>query len=98
MLQRLNKIFLTATAMAIFVIMSVVSAAAQNNYVIRSGDTLQIEVLEDSNLNRTTLVLPDGSISFPMAGTVQAKGKSVDQLRQSLSSSLASNFATAPSA
>ncbi|WP_299356652.1 polysaccharide biosynthesis/export family protein [uncultured Shimia sp.] len=96
MLLRLNKIFLTATVMAVFLIMSVVSATAQNNYVIRSGDTLQVEVLEDSSLNRSTLVLPDGSISFPMAGTVQAQGKSVDQLRQSLSTALASNFAAAP--
>jgi polysaccharide export outer membrane protein len=70
--------------------------AAQDNYVIKPGDTLQIEVLEDSSLNRTTLVLPDGTISFPMAGTVRTKGRSVEQLRQSLASALAPNFASAP--
>ena len=72
------------------------TASAQDNYVIRSGDTLQIEVLEDSNLNRNVLVLPDGSINFPMAGTVAAEGRSVEQVRQSLSSVLASSFASAP--
>jgi len=71
-------------------------AMAQDNYVIRPGDTLQIEVLEDSSLNRTTLVLPDGTISFPMAGTVATKGRSVEQLRQSLASALAPNFASTP--
>lgn len=71
-------------------------AVAQDNYVIRSGDTLQIEVLEDPSLNRQTLVLPDGTISFPMAGTMSAKGRSVDQLRQNLSAALAPNFAAAP--
>ncbi len=71
-------------------------ASAQDNYVIRAGDTLQIEVLEDPSLNRSALVLPDGSISFPMAGTVAAKGRSVDQLRTNLSSALAPNFAVAP--
>ena len=71
-------------------------ASAQSNYVIRSGDTLKIEVLEDSNLNRSALVLPDGSISFPMAGTVRAKGRTVEQLRQNLASALAPNFASEP--
>lgn len=75
---------------------SVSGAAAQDNYLIRPGDTLQIEVLEDSSLNRTTLVLPDGTISFPMAGTVRTKGRSVDDLRQSLASALAPNFASPP--
>ena len=76
--------------------LSLLPAAAQDNYVIRAGDTLQIEVLEDPSLNRSALVLPDGSISFPMAGTVAAKGRSVDQLRQNLSDALAPNFAAAP--
>lgn len=71
-------------------------AAAQSGYQIRAGDTLRIEVLEDSALNREVLVLPDGSISFPLVGTVAAKGRTVTQLRQALSSGLASNFAVAP--
>jgi len=75
---------------------SVSGATAQDNYLIRPGDTLQIEVLEDSSLNRITLVLPDGTISFPMAGTISTNGRSVDDLRQSLSSALAPNFASAP--
>ena len=53
-------------------------ATAQSNYRIQPGDTLQIEVLEDANLNRSVLVLPDGSISFPLAGTVKAGGRSVE--------------------
>lgn len=71
-------------------------ADAQDNYVIRSGDTLKIEVLEDSGLNRSTLVLPDGSISFPMVGTIGAKGRTVEQLSQSLGTALAPNFASNP--
>lgn len=71
-------------------------AEAQTDYVIKPGDTLQIEVLEDPSLNRNVLVLPDGSISFPMAGTVPATGRSVEQIRQNLSASLEGNFAAAP--
>jgi len=71
-------------------------ATAQSNYRIQPGDTLQIEVLEDANLNRSVLVLPDGSISFPLAGTVKAGGRSVDTVASTLSSEMASNFAVEP--
>ena len=38
-------------------------AVAQSGYQIQPGDTLQVEVLEDPSLNRSVLVLPDGTIS-----------------------------------
>jgi len=72
------------------------AAAAQSDYRIQPGDTLQIEVLEDPNLNRTVLVLPDGSISFPLAGTLKAGGRNIDSVAQTLASELASNFAVEP--
>ena len=59
------------------------AALAQTKYKLRSGDTLTIEVLEDASLNRTVLVLPGGSINFPLVGPVQAGGRTVDQVRQS---------------
>lgn len=73
-----------------------VAAQAQSNYRIKSGDTLNIEVLEDASLNRGTLVLPDGSISFPLAGSISAGGRTVDQVRTDLTNALASNFAAPP--
>ena len=72
------------------------AAMAQSDYRIRPGDTLQIEVLEDSNLNRNVLVLPDGSISFPLTGSVRAGGRSVDALGDTIASKMASNFAVEP--
>jgi len=72
-------------------------AAAQGSYRIQPGDTLQVEVLEDPNLNRNVLVLPDGSISFPLVGTVQAGGRSIDAVAQTLAAELAGNFAVEPS-
>ncbi|CUH49054.1 polysaccharide biosynthesis/export family protein [Ruegeria atlantica] len=73
-----------------------VSAQAQSNYRIKSGDTLNIEVLEDTSLNRNTLVLPDGSINFPLAGGISAGGRTVDQVKTDLTNALASNFAAPP--
>jgi polysaccharide export outer membrane protein len=72
-------------------------AQAQSSYKVRAGDTLQIEVVEDASLNRTVLVLPDGSISVPLVGSVPAAGRTVDELRSVISSGLASNFVAPPS-
>lgn len=69
---------------------------AQDTYGIQPGDTLQVEVLEDPDLNRNVLVLPDGTISFPLAGTVRAGGRSVAAVADALSEEMAENFAVAP--
>jgi polysaccharide export outer membrane protein len=69
---------------------------AQNGYRIKSGDVVRIEVLEDPNLNRSVLVLPDGRISVPLAGTVQASGLTLEELQANLVGKLAPNFAATP--
>ena len=75
---------------------SATDSAAQSGYRIQPGDRLQIEVLEDPSLDRSMLVLPDGSVDFPLAGTVRAGGRTVEQLRAGIAAALAPNFATAP--
>lgn len=80
----------------LFLVSSVSASIGQDAYRIQPGDTLQVEVLEDPNLNRSVLVLPDGSFSFPLAGTVRAGGRSVDNVAAELSTEIAGNFAMAP--
>jgi polysaccharide export outer membrane protein len=77
-------------------LLSVTFAAAQNGYRVQSGDVLAVEVLEDPSLNREVLVLPDGSISFPFAGSVQAGGNTVNQIAGAISRGIAGNFASEP--
>lgn len=87
--------FLLAALMALA---SAPLAFAQSaGYRIQPGDQLAITVLEDDTLNRTTLVLPDGRISVPLAGSVQAAGRSVDSVESTIADRLASNFAVRPS-
>ena len=69
---------------------------AQLGYQIRPGDTLTVEVLEDSSLNRAVLVLPDGSINFPLVGTLGAAGRTPAQVQQQIIGRLAPNFAVEP--
>ncbi|MFV0359576.1 polysaccharide biosynthesis/export family protein [Tropicimonas sp.] len=77
-------------------VVSVVSASAQGNYLIQPGDRLAIEVLEDTSLNRQALVLPDGRFSFPLAGSVAAGGMTTDQVQRAIAGRIAGNFAVEP--
>lgn len=71
-------------------------ANAQTAYQIRPGDTLDISVLEDANLNRQVLVRPDGRISLPLIGDVMAAGQTPESLKAAIAAGLASNFSIAP--
>jgi polysaccharide export outer membrane protein len=51
------------------------------DYAIGPGDVLEISVWKDPNLSRQVVVLPDGSITFPLVGKFKAEGKSVSQLK-----------------
>jgi polysaccharide biosynthesis/export protein len=72
------------------------SAFAQGSYTIQPGDVLQFEVLEDPSLNRSLLVLPDGTVSVPLAGSLKASGRSLDTVRGAISAALGPNFSTPP--
>lgn len=78
-------------------IASTTTLAAQSEYKIRPGDTLAVTVLEDQTLNGQVLVLPDGSINLPVAGNVQAGGRSVAQIESAITQSLTPNFVASPS-
>ncbi len=80
------------------VLLAAPMAIAQSaGYRIQPGDQLAITVLEDDTLNRQLLVLPDGTISVPLAGTIRAGGRSVESVEGVIADQLASNFAVRPS-
>ena len=82
----------------LLVLPGIAPAFAQSaGYRIQPGDQLAITVLEDDTLNRQLLVLPDGTISVPLAGTVRAGGRSVESVEAAIADQLASNFAVRPS-
>jgi polysaccharide export outer membrane protein len=72
------------------------AAAAQEDYRIKAGDVLRIEVLEDPSLNRSVLVTPDGRVNLPLAGVLRVAGRPVEAVQADLISRLAGNFATSP--
>lgn len=67
------------------------AAHAQDaGFRIRPGDILQITVWKEEGLDRETLVLPDGSITFPLIGTLQAYGLSIPTLQAQITNKLKS--------
>ena len=53
-------------------------------YQIGAGDVLDISVWKDEAQTKTVVVLPDGTISFPLIGQVVAEGKTVAQLTEEI--------------
>lgn len=65
------------------------SFAETEKYLLNPGDILEISVWNEDALKREEVrVLPDGSIGFPLAGTVSAGGKTVDDLKNELTKKL----------
>ena len=67
---------------------------AEKNTTIDSGyqigpeDVLEISVWKEEGLKKETLVRPDGGISFPLIGEIQAAGKTEGQLRKEITQRL----------
>lgn len=68
-------------------------AAAADAYKLNPGDVLQISVWKEEGLQQQVLVLPDGDISFPLAGHIKASGLSPEQLQNVLQKRLKNFFA-----
>ncbi len=57
-------------------------------YKIGEGDTLHIAVWQNDDLAQDVIVRPDGMISFPLVGDVQAEGLTLSMLREELTNGL----------
>jgi polysaccharide export outer membrane protein len=62
--------------------------AAADNYKLNPGDQVEISVWNEDNLQKTITVLPDGMISFPLVGHLQAAGKSAAEIETTIAAKL----------
>ena len=69
------------------------SAAADGAYLLKPGDTLAISVWREEVLDRELIVLPDGSITFPLAGRIEVKGISTPEVEKLVADALAEYLA-----
>lgn len=54
------------------------------SYMVQPGDILQISVWKEKDLEREVLVRPDGGLTFPLAGDIQATNKTTEQVRKEI--------------
>jgi len=62
---------------------------ASDAYILGPGDALDISLWRDDALTKQNIIiLPDGRISFPLAGEIMAAGKTVDELKKDIAEKL----------
>ena len=64
------------------------SADTSTDYQLVPGDKLRIEVYKDAQLSQSLQVRPDGKITLPLVGDLPAAGRTSNELRDSIASSL----------
>lgn len=65
-------------------------------YTLDSGDRLRIVVFGQDSLSNNYIVDAEGRISFPLVGTVKARGSTASQLAGSIRTALANGFIREP--
>lgn len=69
------------------------SRADAKNYVIGENDILDIDVWKEKEISRTIPVRPDGKITLPLVGEIQAGGMTPLQLQEDIAQRLKSFLA-----
>ena len=91
-------VYKALTTLLISIALLSISLVSQaDEYVLNPGDVLSIYVWNEESLTREMIVLPDGSISFPLAGKVLVGGKTVADAEQALIKGLSQYLKDAPS-
>lgn len=80
------------TLLALFFFCGFLTNAVAQVEPLRPGDKIQISVWQDPKLDRQVVVGPDGMISFPLAGHIQAGGMTLQALEVALRSRLQKNY------
>jgi polysaccharide biosynthesis/export protein len=69
-----------------------VASAPVSEYRINAGDELEIYVWGEERLQRHVKVLPDGTIAFPLAGQLVARGLLPQELQQVITDRLREQY------
>lgn len=79
-------------SLALVVIAAVRPALAETSdvdtYMVQPGDILEISVWREEGLEKQVVVRPDGGLSFPLVGNVQASGRSIEALQAEVADKL----------
>ena len=69
---------------------------ASSLYAVGAGDVLQVRAWKNEALSQRVVVRPDGFITLPLVGEVQAGGRGVQQIGAEIASRAAAFYTEAP--
>jgi polysaccharide export outer membrane protein len=65
-----------------------IAADSPGTYLLRQGDTVMISVWREDALQKQAIVLPDGSITFPLVGRIEVAGLSTSEVERRITAKL----------
>jgi polysaccharide export outer membrane protein len=92
--QKMNRIF----HFILFLLLTCLNAGQaqavdkQDIYQLRQGDKVLISVWREEALQKEVIVLPDGSVTFPLIGRVEVAGLGTPEVEQSIAAKLKKYF------
>lgn len=57
-------------------------------YTLNPGDVVKVSAFDDVRLDRELVVLPDGTVSYPVVGEIHATGMTVNELQDVITKAL----------
>ena len=62
--------------------------ASSEQYILGSEDVIEISVWKEESLSKIVLIRPDGKISLPLIGDIQAAGLTAEELKENIGKAL----------
>lgn len=91
-MNRSRQFFISA--LCLLVLLACAGTARSEDFVLGSEDVIQVSIWGNPELGITVPVRPDGKISLPLGGDIQAAGKTPSQLREAIAEELKSYIKT----
>lgn len=87
MIKKIRALLGTAL-LAVLVPAGAAAQEARPDYKLHAGDSITVSVWKELDLQRKVMIRPDGRFSFPLAGEVQAAGRTPDEVRVEIENQL----------
>ena len=72
------------------------ASSAAASYVVGPGDILEVTVLDQTEVSRSTTVQPDGRFTMPLLGDLEVAGKTVAEIQKFITDALSKDFLVNP--
>ncbi len=76
--------------LALTILLPLQAKANTDDFVVLAGDVLQITVWKEDGMDREVQVLSDGTITFPLIGTIEIQGKTLSEIQAAIKGQLES--------